>query len=406
LSKSLCIQCKGKGLCGRPLCPILEKFRSAENTATSISSDGSIFGASPPAVFVGRYGYPQVKAGPMIPPQVDSKDAMALEDPKHWLSMDIQEIISARCQLVRANTTIDVKNANRPDKLLEKSQELALSKSPIDTEAWFTKPLQQDLKFDSVLTPMGPSGTMKDFDIAENPKVPKKVDHLAYDTDALAKDAVCELFKGDIPTEHITRLLSIGLLGQERKLVPTRWAITATDDMVGKDITDRVIDLPLISEISVFSGGCFGNYFEILMTPRRYSYELLEIWMKSSVWSGDSSWIGQDMEDINGKKGYSNLAGGYYAARIAALEHLEKIQRQASVFMIREITPEYWAPLGVWVVREAARNALSSIPRTFETIEEALDDMATRVRTPSQQWKAKAKMLSDMRFQRTLDSFF
>ncbi|KGK99173.1 hypothetical protein LI82_03855 [Methanococcoides methylutens] len=405
MSKSLCIKCKGKGLCGRPLCPILEKFRSAENTTATISADGSVFGASPPAVFVGRYGYPQVKAGPMIPPQVDAKDAMALEDPKEWLSMDIQDVISARCQLVRANTTINIKDAMKPHKLLEKSQELALSRSPVDTEAWFTKPLQQKLKFDSVLTPMGPSGAVKDFDIAENPKVPKKVDYLAYDTDALAKDAICELFRSDIPTEHITRLLSIGLLGQQRKLVPTRWAITATDDMAGKDIIERVRDMPLVSEISVFSGGCFGNYFEIMLVPRVYSFELLEIWMKRSVWSGGSSWIGQDMEDINGKKGYSNLAGGYYAARIAALEYMEDVCRQASVFMIREITPEYWAPLGVWVVREAARNAMSSIPRTFETIEEALDDMAKRVRTPAPEWKAKTKMLSDVRFQRTLDSF-
>ncbi|WP_135603985.1 Nre family DNA repair protein [Methanococcoides sp. NM1] len=405
MSKSLCIKCKGKGLCGRPLCPILEKFRSTENTTAAISTDGSIFGASPPAVFVGRYGYPQVTAGPMIPPQVDAKDAMMLEDPKQWLSMDIQDVISARCQLVRANTTINVKDAMKTHKLLEKSQELALSRSPVDTEAWFTKPLQQKLKFDSVLTPMGPSGAVKDFDIAENPKVPKKVDYLAYDTDALAKDVVCELFRSDIPTEHITRLLSIGLLGQQRKLVPTRWAITATDDMAGKDIIDHVRDMPLVSEISVFSGGCFGNYFEIMLVPRVFSFELLEIWMKRSVWTGGSSWIGQDMEDINGKKGYSNLAGGYYAARIAALEYLEDAGRQASVFMIREITPEYWAPLGVWVVREAARYAMSSIPRTFETIEEALDDMATRVRTPAQEWKAKTKMLSDVRFQRTLDSF-
>ncbi|WP_445474178.1 Nre family DNA repair protein [Methanococcoides methylutens] len=405
MSKSLCIKCKGKGLCGRPLCPILEKFRSTENTTATISTDGSVFGASPPAVFVGRYGYPQVTAGPMIPPQVDAKDAMMLEDPKQWLSMDIQDVISARCQLVRANTTINVKDAARPHKLLEKSQELALSKSPVDTEAWFSKPLQQKLKFDSVLTPMGPSGTVKDFDIAENPKVPKKVDYLTYDTDALAKDVVCELFRSDIPTEHITRLLSIGLLGQQRKLVPTRWAITATDDMAGKDIIDRVRDMQLVSEISVFSGGCFGNYFEIMLVPRVFSFELLEIWMKRSVWSGGSSWIGQDMEDINGKKGYSNLAGGYYAARIAALEYMEDVGRQASVFMIREITPEYWAPLGVWVVREAARNAMSSIPRTFETIEEALDDMATRVRTPAPEWRAKTRMLSDIRFQRTLDSF-
>ncbi|MCG7851531.1 MAG: hypothetical protein MIO92_03315, partial [Methanosarcinaceae archaeon] len=68
MKQNLCIKCKGKGLCGRPLCPILEKFKSFESISSIISSGGSVFGASPPAVFVGRYGYPQVSAGPMIPP--------------------------------------------------------------------------------------------------------------------------------------------------------------------------------------------------------------------------------------------------------------------------------------------------------------------------------------------------
>ena len=46
-----------------------------------------------------------------------------------------------------------------------------------------------------VLTPMGPSGLVKNFELAENPNVPRKVDYLVYDTDALAKDAVAELLQ-------------------------------------------------------------------------------------------------------------------------------------------------------------------------------------------------------------------
>ncbi len=342
----------------------------------------------------------------MIPPILDPKKAMGLEDPKQWLAMDIQEVISTRCQLIRANTSTNVYDAMKKEPLLERTQELALSRKPVDTEAWFVKPPKQDLRFDSILTPMGPSGVVKDIKIAENPKVPKKVDYLVYDTDAMAKDAITELFSDNISTEQITRLLSTGLLGQNRKLVPTRWAITATDDTLGKELIDHIKDYPQINSIQLFSGGCFGNHFEIMLIPKHFSYELLEIWMKRTVWTGDSSWIGQDMEDVNGKKGYSNLAGGYYAARIAALEYLEKQRKQASVFMIREITPQYWAPLGVWVVREAARNALSSPPMAFDTIEEGLIDMSKRIHTPATQWKPKTKLLNELRFQRTLDSFF
>ncbi|WP_094226656.1 Nre family DNA repair protein [Methanolobus psychrotolerans] len=407
MTPNLCIKCKGKGLCGRPRCPILEKFKSIESVIPKSSGETSIFGASPPSVFVGRYNYPEVRAGPMIPPQLGGDEAMLLEDPKALLKMNIQDVISSRSQLVRANTGINVKNAHLPDNpLIERSQELALSKKPVDTEAWFNKPISNKLKFDNVLTPMGPSGDLKKFDITENPKVPKKVDALVYDTDALAKDAISELWDSNIPAEHITRLLSIGLLGQERKLVPTRWSITAVDDMVGKDLLRGIRDYQQLSEVQVFNGGVFGNHFEIVLIPRMFSFELIEVWMPRTVWSGGNTWIEADNEGFSGKKNYSNLAGGYYAARLGALEYLHSIHRQATVFMVREIRPEYWAPLGVWVVREGVRKAFNSEVRRFESVELALADISMRLNTSSSQWMPKTSLLPDIRFQRTLDSFF
>ncbi len=407
MTSELCVTCKGKGLCGRPFCPILEKFRSVGSAFAGIVGETSIFGASPPSVFVGRNNYPEVRAGPMIPPLLEGDEASQLEDPKALLKMGIHDIISSRSRLVRANTSVNVKNARNTDNpLIERSQELALSTKPVDTEAWFSKPISNKLKFDSVLTPMGPSGELKDFEITENPKVPRKVDALVYDTDALAKDAVAELWGGNVPAEHITRLLSIGLLGQDRTLVPTRWSITAVDDMLGKEMLVKIRDHKQISDISVFSGGAFGNHFEILMMPRSFSFELIEVWMPHSVWSGDSIWVDSDSETYSGKKGYSNLAGGYYAARMAALEHLHNMRRQATVFMVREIRPEYWAPLGVWVVREACRAALGAQPRTFTSVNEALQDISSRLLTPRDKWMEKANLLSNIRAQRTLDSFF
>lgn len=404
---TLCIECKGKGLCGRPKCPILEKFRSVDSVISASSGETSVFGASPPSVFVGRYNYPEVKAGPMIPPHLGGDDAMVLEDPKALLKMSIQDVISSRSALIRANTGVNVKNARSPDNpLIERSQELALSKKPVDTEAWFNKPISNKLKFDNVLTPMGPSGDLKKIDITENPRVPKKVDSLVYDTDALAKDAISELWNNKTPAEHITRLLSIGLLGQERKLVPTRWSITAVDDMVGKDLLGEIRDYQQLNEVMVFSGGVFGNHFEVVLIPGVFSFELIEVWMPRTVWSGESTWIGADHEDFGGKKKYSDLAGGYYAARLGALEYLQSIKRQAGVFMVREIRPEYWAPLGVWVVREGVRDAFNGVPEKFDSIDKALTDISTRLKTPSSGWLSEAKMLSYLRYQRTLDSFF
>ena len=45
-----------------------------------------------------------------------------------------------------------------------------------------------------------------------------------------------------ISTESISGLLSVGVLGlkKNKRLVPTRWSITATDDMLGKHLWKQV----------------------------------------------------------------------------------------------------------------------------------------------------------------------
>ena len=76
------------------------------------------------------------------------------------------------------------------------------------------------------------------------------------------------------------------------------------------------------------------------------------------------------------------LAGGYYAARLAALEHLALLGRQAAVLAVREISEAYWAPLGVWVVREVARKAMTSPPLRLGSLPEAMAEMERRIKTP------------------------
>ena len=60
-----------------------------------------------------------------------------------------------------------------------------------------------------------------------------------------------------------------------------------------------------------------------------------------------------------------NCGGGFYACRVAILEKLNKIKRQASVLSLRFITGEYAVPLGVWCMRSAARKALENKPIEF-----------------------------------------
>jgi hypothetical protein len=349
----------------------------------------SLEGMSPPEVFVGRHGYPLVRAGPMLPAGCSS-DALA-EPPN--LAMDIGEIIAARSSMVRSESKIVVKEAEVPGRLLEAIQQIALSSSPVGTEVTFCRPPQGRLQFDGVLSPSGPSGEMLGMQITTNPLIPRKVDRIVEDRDAGAAAAVGELYVGGIGADHISRMLSLGLLGKKRKLVPTRWSITASDDMIGKLLKETVLDCIQVNDYYLFSGEKLGNHFEILLMPQPFSFELVEIWRARSVWA-EEGFIGSDREDVRPRKAYSSLAGGYYAARLAVLEHLAQLGRQAGVLAVREISESYWAPLGVWVVREVTRAAMHSSPARFASQAEALAEMERRIRTPAGQWHKEAKLLA------------
>ena len=226
---------------------------------------------------------------------------------------------------------------------------------------------------------------------------------MVEDRDASAATALVELYSSGISVDHISRLLSLGLLGKKRKLVPTRWSITASDDMIGKALKGTVLDNPQLNDYYLFSGEGLGNHFEILLLPRPFSFELIEIWMPRSIWA-EEGFIGTDIEDAQPKKNYSSLAGGYYAARLAVLEHLAEQGRHAAVLAVREISESYWAPLGVWVVRDAARKAMSSVPQRFSTLHEALVEVERRIKTPSIQWQKTSKLLAGP-IQRSLADF-
>jgi hypothetical protein len=422
---SRCISCKGRGFCGRSICPILKRL---EEIASIPKLSSSLAGYSPPDIFVGRHGYPVVNAGPLIP----IKENDAHQNPGSWLGLDISEIIALRTMMVRSGTKVKVKEANSPEKILRRAQEMAMSSMPVEAEVSFLKPPCGNLRFDGVISPTGPSGTVKELEITSNPIVPRKVDQFVDDTGIGAADASCELYISGIEIGHISRLLSLGLLGQKRKLVPTRWSITATDDMIGKSLIEEILDMPIIGEYQVFSGEALGNHFEIILMPAVYSFELIEIWLPRSIWSmavlenSDEScenpkisqcssgkdcnthpgtWIGADREGPRKKKRYSNLSGGYYAARLAVLEYLSNIRRQASILVLREISGAYWAPLGVWVVREAARQVMKSPPQKFEVQKEIFQEIEKRISTPKRDWEQFAKSIT-IPSQKTLANFY
>ena len=116
--------------------------------------------------------------------------------------------------------------------------------------------------------------------------------------------------------------------------------------------------------------------------------------------------ITQDFEGFNGRKAYAfNVTGGYYAMRLPLTEYLEKIKRQATVIMFREVRPEYYAPLGVGIVRETARRTFTNPPKHFDTIDDAIKNMKTRINVFPGNFKQISWILKNYGKQKTLFDF-
>jgi len=254
---------------------------------------------------------------------------------------------------------------------------------------------------------------LKKAQLEENPKVHKKVDYLTSDYDVKAAQALKELYKTNIKVDHLQKLLSIGLLGVKlnRRMVPTRWSITATDDTISKHQLEKIRYYQEINQITLFSGNFVGNYIEALLLPGRFSFEAIEAWIPGSIYTDKGSisktQFSQDYEGFFNRKKYaSNITGGYYAMRLPTTEYLEKIKRQAIVFILREIRPEYYAPLGVGIVRECTRRAFNNSSKTFDTIDEAFQDMRSRINLDLELVKKKSWVLENYGRQRGLGEWF
>lgn len=436
--KSICIRCKGaRLLCGKKTCPILKKTSILKSVLPFELGKSlhniNVFGPSPPGFFVGRYNYPKVFVGPLVPfkeyvERLNLSDFHILDAPELWYGKQSDDIISYRSSLVRSNFKIDVKSAAKDKKttpslhtqrLLETSQELSMAARPVDTETHLEK-LNLNIIMDNHALPLGPSGITKKIRITENVRVHPKVEYCVSDTDLKASEAIGDylFLKGRVPFSTIQRIFSAGLLGEEKKrrLVPTRWSITAIDDIISKRLIKEIKKFPEINNFQIFESTYLDNHFKILLFPGKFLYEMNEVWAPNSLWnislSGEKTplqpQIASDMEFYHGRKNYaSNITGAYYSARKSICEYLYKIKRQARVLVFREVSAGYTVPLGVWVIRETVKNAMDlEKPLIIDNFDTALKKMSEGLMVDLKYWKKYSTLINFIKTQKTIDSFF
>lgn len=367
-------------LCSKK-CPILPALKPV------VEVGKEVFGSSPPSLFVGRYGYPKVRMCPALPPVIG--DTVIYDKPEMWKSLEVEKILEFRYSMLLGQFRVDVNKRG-----IEEIQELTLYDKPVDVEISFAKPPRPRVMFDDILPPFGPAAPAKGVRIFSTPKPPRVVEKVYYENDLKAVDAMKYLYDKGIAVSHIQKLLSAGNLGVRRKIVPTRWAITAVDDVVSKYLLENIKQHDTIDKYRVFILKEKKNLFLAILCPSPWSFEWGEAWFPDTTWNRTRK-IGvlTDSEGFFGRKTYARLGGCYYAARLATAEYLYGIKRQATAVVWREIYSGFKVPIGVWFVREMLRKMYASNFVEFDTLDEALNYIKNHSEVGIERWMKASEIL-------------
>jgi len=374
---------------------ILSKWHETLSKYGNLFSSDSISGTSPPSVFVGSHNYPKVFVGPMLPPI--HGDTSLFDSPEKWKGKSLEEIVNFRLNLVRGIQKIPIDQTD--GRYIENLQEVTMSSTPTDTDIIFSKSTSSNVLLDGESAPFGPIGEIRSakfFGSTSN----KSIEKIFYDKDLKAEDAILSLYNSGIEISKIQKCFSIGMLGKKRKLVPTKWSITATDDIISKSLVSEILDYSLIDSCRVFSYEHLGNIFTVVLFPHRWMYEMIEAWYSDSVLG-----FGSDFEDARGIDHSPAIAGAYFAAKLSVLEYLSKMKIQAGVIILREIRPEYAIPVGVWQVREGIRETMNQNPAIADNFDDAILLASNRTSISKTEWLIHGN-ISKLIQQKILSDFF
>ena len=381
-------------------------------------SRSTISGASPPSVFVGRYGYPRVSIGPMVPDDIHG-DTTILDSPEMWLGKTLQEILNYRLSLVRGLNSIKINDLE--NKFILSLQELTMSSKPAESELNFHKiPTfhqsllsNQNNDLNKEFTPFGPQAEIKSFKLSSNTSTNKKIDNLYSDNDIRANDAVIDLYNNDIEVSQINKVLSLGMLGRKNKrhLVPTRWSISATDNIIASYLVKKIDLYQSIDQFEVIKYNHLSNYYSIIFIPSGvWGFEMVEAWYDQN--NVDKFFLESDYENsTTGLDHYPRIAGAYFAAKLGILEYLTSSKkRKCSVLVLREIRPEYLVPLGVWQIREGIREALrnkqANATNSFPDFRKALVYASKAMTVPLLDWLNHSEMYQNYGKKTLISDFF
>jgi len=389
---------------------ILDHVESvADRVQQSVSGD-AIVGSVSPSIFVGRSNYPDVSTG-ILSPVGNEDQASRYVTSGAWYEegIDLDEVFRRRTGLLNSRRSSSVDVHDTWDGFVGVGREVAIADRPVDVEIGLDGDPTVDFDADGVSTPTGPSARARSARLGENPHVPRAVEKTLEDDDWRAEGAINYLYRRGFDVYEVNTILSAGALGQRdnRRLVPTRWSITAVDDTVGQFLRGSLRDARSISAVEIHRNEFLGNAYWVILAPGQWEFELVELKAPGSVWNPDPEagmWLAADREGYEGRTGYvEETAGAYHAARLAVLEQLDDRNRQAKCLVLRHVSDDYWGPAGVWQVREGVRHAFEGDHATAETLADAVRGVVDYLPTSLAALRRKSAMAAGL--QTTLAEF-
>jgi hypothetical protein len=381
----------------------------ADRVQQSVSGD-AVVGSVSPSIFVGGSNYPNVSTGILSPVGDEGRaDSYATSGAWYEEGIDLDEVFRRRTGLLNSRRSTPVDAHDAWDGFVGVGREVAIADRPVDVEIGLDGDPTVDFDADGVSTPTGPSARARSARLGENPHVPRPVKKTLEDDDWRAEGAINYLYRRGFDVYDVNTILSAGALGrsENRRLVPTRWSITAVDDTVGQFLRGSLRDARSIGGVEIHRNDFVGNAYWVILAPGQWEYELVELKAPGSVWNPDpeaGTWLAADREGYEGRTGYvEETAGAYHAARLAALEHLDDRNRQAKCLVLRHVSDDYWGPAGVWQVREGVRHAFEGEHATAETLADAVRGVVDYLPTTPAALRRKSAMVAGL--QTTLDQF-
>ncbi|MBD3388362.1 MAG: hypothetical protein GF416_04735 [Candidatus Altiarchaeales archaeon] len=365
------------------------KQLTAQTRIRSVDVGREMEGSTPPSVFIGSWNYPKVYAGPMMAAEHEATEIY--DSPEEWVpgGYEQDEIINYRVNLVRGKRELDVTDVE--DRLAVKLQETALSKRSSMGEVKFRNQ-PRGLRLSDEHTPHGPSAFLEEYRVEEG-SWDRDLEKAYYDTDLKAKEAILDLHRRETHFSKMQKALSVGAFGlkRNRRMVPTRWSITACDSTIGNHLLEEVRQNDILDCYRVYGHQSLNNSYQVILLPTAWQYEWTESFIK--VLGGRTHTFG-DHETNLGKRGYSCVGGCYYSCKMAVLEQLHREKIQAGAIILREAYPGY-VPLGVFNVRENVRAAVKGKPTEHNTLIEALDQALGKLTLPIETYERESLLLRE-----------